>query len=34
MLAGLNHLTLTTSNLEHSLDFYINLLGFTPYVRW
>ncbi|PHM46267.1 hypothetical protein Xmau_00675 [Xenorhabdus mauleonii] len=34
MLTGLNHITLTTSNLEHSLDFYINQLGFRPHVRW
>ncbi|MBC8945892.1 MULTISPECIES: fosfomycin resistance glutathione transferase [Xenorhabdus] len=34
MLTGLNHLTLAVSNLERSLDFYINLLGFTPHVRW
>ncbi|PHM64516.1 hypothetical protein Xsto_02920 [Xenorhabdus stockiae] len=34
MLTGLNHLTLAVSNLEHSLDFYINLLGFTPHARW
>ncbi|KMJ45518.1 glutathione transferase [Xenorhabdus khoisanae] len=34
MLTGLNHLTLTTSNLERSLNFYINQLGFTLHVRW
>ncbi|PHM38255.1 fosfomycin resistance glutathione transferase [Xenorhabdus innexi] len=34
MLTGLNHLTLAVSNLERSLDFYINLLEFTPHVRW
>ncbi|CDH27989.1 Glutathione transferase fosA (Fosfomycin resistance protein) (fragment) [Xenorhabdus bovienii str. Jollieti] len=34
MLTGLNHLTLATSNLEHNLNFYINLLESTPHVRW
>lgn len=34
MLTGLNHITLTTSDLARSLAFYVDLLGFSPQVRW
>lgn len=34
MLTGLNHITLSVSQLEHSLDFYQNLLGFKAHVKW
>ncbi|ENY72008.1 glutathione transferase [Aeromonas diversa CDC 2478-85] len=34
MLTGLNHLTLATGDLERSLAFYRDLLGFHAHVRW
>ncbi|WP_421193559.1 fosfomycin resistance glutathione transferase [Aeromonas enteropelogenes] len=34
MLTGLNHLTLTTGDLDKSLAFYVEILGFKPRVRW
>lgn len=34
MLTGLNHITLSVSQLERSLDFYQNLLGFKAHVKW
>lgn len=34
MLTGLNHITIAVSDLESSLDFYINALGFKGYVKW
>lgn len=34
MLTGLNHLTLASGDLERSLTFYRDLLGFQPHVRW
>lgn len=34
MLQGLNHLTLTVSDLDTSLAFYRDVLGFTAHVRW
>lgn len=34
MLTGINHITLTVSNLDTSIDFYIELLGFTGLVKW
>lgn len=34
MLNGLNHITLSTSNLERAIDFYINILGFKGHVKW
>ncbi len=34
MLQGLNHITIAVSNLDISFDFYVELLGFQPHVRW
>ena len=34
MLTGLNHITLSVSDLEKSLQFYRDLLGFTAHVMW
>ena len=34
MLTGLNHITIAASDLERSLDFYINALGFKGHVKW
>ncbi|MEE9332478.1 MAG: fosfomycin resistance glutathione transferase [Granulosicoccaceae bacterium] len=34
MITGLNHLTITVSDLERSLEFYVDVLGFKPEGRW
>ncbi|WP_264403132.1 fosfomycin resistance glutathione transferase [Vibrio owensii] len=34
MLTGLNHITIAVSDLQRSLDFYINALGFKGHVKW
>ncbi|WON78307.1 fosfomycin resistance glutathione transferase [Serratia sp. UGAL515B_01] len=34
MLLGLNHLTLAVKDVERSFNFYVDILGFTPKVRW
>ena len=34
MLLGINHLTVTVHDLRRSLQFYSELLCFTPLVRW
>lgn len=34
MLTGLNHITLAVNDLERSLTFYTQVLGFDPHVRW
>ncbi|MEJ6473726.1 VOC family protein [Pseudoalteromonas piscicida] len=34
MLTGLNHITITVSNLKTSLDFYCDLLGCELWVTW
>jgi len=34
MLTGLNHLTLTVRDLERSVSFYRDLLGFCHHVSW
>ena len=34
MLLGLNHITLTTNDLGLSFEFYTQILGFTPKVKW
>lgn len=31
---GLNHITLSVSDLDRSFDFYANVLGFEPVARW
>ncbi|MCV5899603.1 VOC family protein, partial [Escherichia coli] len=33
MISGLNHITLAVSDLERSLKFYIDTLGFTGHVK-
>ncbi len=34
MLDGLNHITIAVSDLDKSFDFYTQMLGMTPHVRW
>jgi catechol 2,3-dioxygenase-like lactoylglutathione lyase family enzyme len=34
MVTGLNHVTLAVADLDRSLAFYTDLLGFRPLVRW
>ncbi len=34
MISGLNHITLAVSNLDDSLDFYMNVLDFKGHARW
>jgi catechol 2,3-dioxygenase-like lactoylglutathione lyase family enzyme len=34
MLTSLNHITLATKNIEESLSFYVNILGFKAHVKW
>ena len=34
MISGLNHITLAVSDLQRSLQFYIEILGFTGHVKW
>ena len=34
MLTSLNHITLTVSDLDRSLFFYQNILGFQGHVKW
>ena len=34
MLSGLNHITVTVSDIQRSLDYYIDKLGFTGHVKW
>ena len=34
MITGLNHLTLSTSNIEISFNFYQNVLAFKPLAKW
>jgi len=34
MLRGLNHITIAVNNLDISLHFYTQILGFKPHVRW
>ena len=31
---GLNHITLSVSDLARSFDFYARVLGFAPKARW
>lgn len=34
MISGVNHITLSVSNLEKSFDFYTKILGCQPIVKW
>lgn len=34
MITGLNHLTISVENLDRSLPFYIDILGFVGHARW
>ncbi|CAM3717479.1 Glutathione transferase FosA [Vibrio aerogenes CECT 7868] len=34
MLSGLNHITITVSDLERSLHFYTHTLGMKAHVKW
>jgi len=34
MLTGLNHITISVSDLSKSIDFYVNILGFTIKAKW
>lgn len=34
MLAGFNHLTLSTSNIDTSFNFYCQILGCKPLAKW
>jgi catechol 2,3-dioxygenase-like lactoylglutathione lyase family enzyme len=33
-VGSLNHVTLSVTQLERSLDFYVRVLGFRPLARW
>jgi len=33
-IKGINHITLSTNNIEKSFNFYKDVLGFKPLVRW
>ena len=34
MINGLNHITIAVSDINRSIDFYSNVLGFTGHVAW
>jgi len=34
MITGINHITLAVKNLEESLGFYQDILGFQPIAKW
>lgn len=34
MITGINHITIAVSDLERSLDFYINTLGCKGHIKW
>lgn len=34
MITGINHITIAVSDLERSLSFYRDVLGFTAHVKW
>lgn len=34
MITGFNHLTLSTSDVDKSFDFYINILSCKPLAKW
>lgn len=34
MITGINHITLAVTDIHKSFDFYQNILGFKPLVKW
>lgn len=34
MISGINHITIAVSDLENSLQFYRDVLGFSAHVKW
>lgn len=34
MILGLNHITIAVSDVERSLSYYRDILGFTAHVKW
>ncbi|TMP38431.1 fosfomycin resistance glutathione transferase [Pseudoalteromonas rubra] len=34
MITGLNHITIAVSDLQQSINFYMDVLGFTGHVKW
>jgi len=34
MINGINHITIAVGNIDSSLDFYMNQLGFAGHVKW
>lgn len=34
MIAGINHITLSVRDVEHSFEFYADVLGFKPRAKW
>lgn len=34
MISGLNHITIAVSDVNNSIEFYSNVLGFTGHVAW
>ncbi len=34
MITGINHITISVSNLNRSFEFYTHLLGFKPIAKW
>lgn len=34
MITGLNHITIAVSDLQQSIHFYMDVLGFTGHVKW
>ena len=34
MISGINHITLSVTDLDRSFNFYVELVGLTPVVRW
>lgn len=34
MIKGLNHITLSTGDLDAAFNFYVDVIGFEPKVRW
>ena len=34
MISGINHITLSVSDLDRAFEFYVDLLGLKPIARW